>query len=228
MTIFKKKHLEIAIQSIPPHPKPKVELEQYSTPASIAADVLWNAFNLGDIGGKKIADLGCGTGMFAISSLLLGAKKAVGVDIDEYSIEIAKKTANIMGISNYHFLTEDVNVLLEIMDNVFSYLNNNLNENCSYFNNVDTVIQNPPFGSQLKSKKNLDRPFMELASLIAEVTYSFHMKSSENFVINYFNDLGGEITHKFYYKFPIPNIYKFHEMESKNIDVVLLRVESVD
>lgn len=53
----------MALQSIPPHIKPKVELEQYTTPAKIAADLLWNAHALGDIEGLKVVDLACGTGI---------------------------------------------------------------------------------------------------------------------------------------------------------------------
>lgn len=87
--ITKKKHLEMAIQNVPSHPNPKVDLEQYSTPAVIASDLLWNAYSLGDIVDKKVMDLGCGTGIFAIASMLLGATSAVGVDIDKESIDLA-------------------------------------------------------------------------------------------------------------------------------------------
>ena len=71
MKITRKKHLEMRLQSIPSHPKPKVGLEQYTTPSVIASDLLWNAFSLGDIENKNIVDLGCGTGVFAIGSSLL-------------------------------------------------------------------------------------------------------------------------------------------------------------
>ena len=47
--ITKKKHLEMKLQSIPPHPNPKVGLEQYTTPSIIASDLIWNAYSLGDI-----------------------------------------------------------------------------------------------------------------------------------------------------------------------------------
>ncbi|MCQ2461248.1 MAG: 50S ribosomal protein L11 methyltransferase [Clostridia bacterium] len=40
-------------------------------------------------GGETVLDLGCGSGILALSSLLLGAESAVGVDIDE----LATKTA---------------------------------------------------------------------------------------------------------------------------------------
>ena len=49
MRISKKRHLEIAIESIPKNPNPKVKWEQYLTSAKIAADLIWNANSLGDI-----------------------------------------------------------------------------------------------------------------------------------------------------------------------------------
>src|SRR5690606_38468658 len=38
----------------------------------------------------EVLDIGCGTGILAISSVLLGAKRAVAVDIDERATHIAK------------------------------------------------------------------------------------------------------------------------------------------
>ena len=55
----------MAIQKVPKHPNPKVDLEQYSTPAPLLQrDFLWNAYSLGDIADKKVMDLGHGTGIF--------------------------------------------------------------------------------------------------------------------------------------------------------------------
>ena len=102
--IKRKKHLEMRIQSIPPHPKPKVELEQYATPSVIASDLLWNALSLGDIENKNILDLGCGCGIFSIGSCLLGADSAIGIDIDEESINLALKTASDFSIDNIGFI----------------------------------------------------------------------------------------------------------------------------
>ncbi len=53
----KKRQLEMALQDIPPHQSPKIDLEQYSTPSTIAADVLWNAYSIGDINDLKVVDL---------------------------------------------------------------------------------------------------------------------------------------------------------------------------
>lgn len=220
--ITKKKHLEMMVQQIPSHPNPKVELEQYSTPANIASDVLWNAYTLGDIKDMSVVDLGCGTGIFSISSMLLGAKQVLGIDIDKESLEIAQNISQHIGVDgqkleSLHFLEKDVNGIENIKDlNVSGF-------NCD---KVDTLIQNPPFGSQEKVKKGADRKFIEFASKNSEVIYSFHMASTHDFVKDYFEKLGGKITHEFLYDFPIKKIYKFHSRESKDVKVIVFRVET--
>jgi len=202
--ITKKRQLEIVLQSIPSHPHPKVDLEQYSTPAVIAADILWNARAMGDIEGMKVVDLGCGTGIFTVGSALLGAGEAVGVDVDPDAVEIAQSEALDMELGER---TRFISMAI-----------NDFNEK------ADTVIQNPPFGAQ-KSNKEADRQFMAKALEIAPVVYSFHIKETEDFVENFFKSFGGKVTHRFYYRFPIPHIYDFHKKEKVNVDVVVLRVE---
>lgn len=203
--IKKKRHLEMILQRIPSHKEPKVHLEQYTTPSNIAADLLWNACSLGDIEGKKVVDLGCGTGIFAIGAALLGAREVIGVDVDPEVIEIAKVQASKIGVDSItEFILEDVQDLTL---------------------NADTVIQNPPFGAQKAKRKEADRIFMTKAIGIAPVVYSFHMGETEKFVEKFFNSLDGQVTYKFYYSFPIPRIYYFHEKEKINIDIVVLRIQ---
>lgn len=198
--ITKKKHLEMAIQKVPKHPNPKVDLEQYSTPATIAADLLWNAYSLGDIADKKVMDLGCGTGIFAIASKLLGAASAIGVDIDKDSIDLASSYCG-----DVNFICSDICDLENDFD-------------------VDTIFQNPPFGSQKNAKKGADLKFISKAvELSPKVLYSFHMASTEEFLISYFEKNDLEITHIFRYNFPIPKIYEFHTMESANVEVIVIR-----
>ena len=198
--ITKKKHLEMAIQKVPKHPNPKVDLEQYSTPATIAADLLWNAYSLGDIADKKVMDLGCGTGIFAIASKLLGAASAIGVDIDRDSTDLASSYCG-----DVNFICSDICDLENDFD-------------------VDTIFQNPPFGSQKNAKKGADLKFISKAiELSPKVLYSFHMASTEEFLISYFEKNDLEITHIFRYNFPIPKIYEFHTMESANVEVIVIR-----
>lgn len=198
--ITKKKHLEMAIQKVPKHPNPKVDLEQYFTPATIAADLLWNAYSLGDIADKKVMDLGCGTGIFAIASKLLGAASAIGVDIDKDSTDLASSYCG-----DVDFICSDICDLENDFD-------------------VDTIFQNPPFGSQKNAKKGADLKFISKAiELSPKVLYSFHMASTEEFLISYFEKNDLEITHIFRYNFPIPKIYEFHTRESANVEVIVIR-----
>lgn len=50
--------------------------------------------------GAKVLDIGCGSGILAIASVLLGAESAVGVDIDAQSVKTAKENAEINNISH--------------------------------------------------------------------------------------------------------------------------------
>ena len=232
MKISKKKHLEMILEKVPKHPNPKVELEQYSTPSTIAADLVWNAYGLGDIDNMSVLDLGCGTGIFAIASSLMGASYSLGVDIDDESIALAKITQNSISeehdidITNTNFIVGDINSFNSINDLLNERNPVNDDNNSKSLNRFDTLIQNPPFGSQEKGSRHADRKFMEFAVNSADVIYSFHMKNTEEFVIDYYRDLGAEVSHKLVYKFPIPKIYDFHTEESREVKVVVLRVEN--
>lgn len=222
------------LERIPKHPNPKVGLEQYSTPATIAADLIWNAYGLGDINDMNILDLGCGTGIFAIASSLMGASYSLGVDIDEESVNLAKITKNDIfqehdiDNANANFIVGDINSFNSISDLLNESSHEKMDNNAMSLNRFDTLIQNPPFGSQEKGKRHADRKFMEFAVSSADVIYSFHMKNTEEFVIDFYRELGADVTHKLVYKFPIPKIYDFHKDESRDVKVVVLRIENFD
>ena len=60
-------------------------------------------------GDKTVLDIGTGSGILAISSMLLGAKSAIGVDIDAQSVKTAKENAVINGVSDKtEFLVGDL------------------------------------------------------------------------------------------------------------------------
>lgn len=200
----KKRQLEMALQNISPHKNPRVELEQYSTPSIIAADLLWNAMAIGDIEGLKLADLGCGTGIFTIGAALLGAHEAVGVDTDSEAVSIAETESSKRNLENTRFVVSDITDFCE---------------------EVDTVIQNPPFGAQKSNKKAADVIFLDKALEISPVVYSFHMKKTLDFLLKFVGERNATVSHKFEYKFPIPKIYDFHTRESVVVEVVVLRIE---
>src|SRR2546427_6578657 len=87
--VVKKQQLEILLQRVKGHPKPVAGLEQYSTPATIAAGVLWFAYGGGGIAGEKGVDLGCGAGVLGVGAKLLRAGGVVSLDVGEAGLRVA-------------------------------------------------------------------------------------------------------------------------------------------
>lgn len=198
---MKQRQLEILLQQIPKPTKPIPHLEQYTTPATIAADVIFTAYNWGDIHEKIVVDLGCGTGIFAIGAYLMGAQKVQGYDIDPNVISIAKEytTKNKYPIEFYTQKIESIQT------------------------SCDTVLMNPPFGAQ-KANLKADRKFIEKGFQIASVLYSFHLKKTIPFLEKMITALKGEITMKKDYEFPIKWIFNFHYKQVVSYKVTLLRI----
>lgn len=48
----------------------------------------------------RVLDLGCGSGILAVSALLLGASEATGVDIDEVAVRVAAENAERNGVQD--------------------------------------------------------------------------------------------------------------------------------
>lgn len=155
--LVRKLDLEFALSKIEPHPSPKAELEQYTITPEVAAEILYlAAYTYGDIIGKTIADLGCGTGRLAIGSALLGAKEVVGVDIDRTATRTALKNAEKLGVkARTCWITADIKTVR---------------------GKFNTVLQNPPFGVQ---RRKADRKFLENALKIGQHVYSLHKSSRE-------------------------------------------------
>lgn len=53
--------------------------------------------------GCTMLDIGCGSGILSIASLLLGAGSAVGVDIDKLAVKTARENAQRNGIDDAHY-----------------------------------------------------------------------------------------------------------------------------
>lgn len=68
-----------------------------------------------------VLDVGCGSGILSIASLLLGAKKAVGVDIDALAVKTAKENGEVNGFSEPKYtvlegnLTDKVNGKFDVV-----------------------------------------------------------------------------------------------------------------
>jgi len=197
---MKKRQLEIALQRLKPLEASSARLEQYATPAAIAADVLWEAFSAGDISGKAVADLGTGNGVFAIGAKLLGAERVIGVDLDPKAISVSRKNAESLSLA-VDFMTDDIKRISGAFD---------------------TALQNPPFGAQTR---HADRAFVKKALELAPRTYSLHNDGTEGFVDKLVSSLGGTVSVVKRYKFEIPYAFEFHRKATETISVVLLRFD---
>lgn len=94
MQNFKFKKFVGFLSQVDEFEKPKVELEQYCTPADITAGLFEIiALNDGNIEGKVIGDFCCGTCMYSIAASYFDPAKIVGFELDTDAIEIGQ--ANI-------------------------------------------------------------------------------------------------------------------------------------
>jgi putative methylase len=197
---MRKKQLEIKLQGLEQLASPIPALEQYATPAIIAADMIWEAYGAGDIAGKAVADLGCGNGILGIGAKLLDAGKVLGMDVDPMAIRVAEKNAASLSL-DIDFLEGDVRKA----EGTF-----------------DTVLMNPPFGAQ---KRRADRPFVEKALELAPRAYSLHNAGTEDFLDKLAMSLGARTVSLKKYKFEIPFAFEFHRKATEAISVVLLRYD---
>lgn len=200
MVQIRKRRLEIALQKLKPLASKSAALEQYATPAGIAADLLWEAFTAGDIVGKSVIDLGCGNGILAIGAKLMGAGSVTGIDIDHEAVKIAQENASSLSL--------DINFVAARIDSVQG--------------TYDTVLQNPPFGAQTY---HADRAFVKKALELSSRVYSLHNDGTEEFLEKLVRALGGRSNVVKKYKFEIPYAFEFHRKATETISVVLLRFE---
>ena len=63
--------------------------------------------------GMKVLDLGCGSGILSVIALLLGADKAVAVDIDPNAVDIAYENAERNGIGKDRYTVYAGNILTD-------------------------------------------------------------------------------------------------------------------
>ncbi len=78
---------------------------------------------------STILDCGTGTGILAIAALKLGAKKAVGYDIDEWSVDNARHNAVINRVDERFTPMLGDATLLDSMDETFDVVMANINRN---------------------------------------------------------------------------------------------------
>lgn len=201
-----KSQVAIILSKLNVFDNPNVDFEQYPTDSEIAADVLNFGVLKGDINEMVVADFGCGTGILGIGALLMGAKKVYFIDRDEHALTLLKKNLENFEFENYEILHKNINNLTE----------SDLKES------IDTVIQNPPFGTK---DKHADKAFLAAAFSFSPVVYSFHKTNTKVFLSAFSKDSRFKFTNQFNYEFPLKKAYEFHKKHIHRIEVSCFRFE---
>lgn len=198
-----KSKIAIELSKLEEFQNPKISLEQYMTPPELAADILHNAYMQGDIEGKKVLDLGTGTGIFAIGAALLGAE-VTAAEKDEEALDIAKENA------------EEVEVL-EFID----FLKGDISE---IEGEYDTVLMNPPFS--VHSDEGMK--FLEKALSSGEKVYSVIYTGNSKAIKDFVENSDHELLNWENYEISLPATYGFHTEESKDVEVGVLITSKKD
>lgn len=196
---MKKKELEILLEKLADLSDPDAEKEQYSTPATVASELLHFAFMNADIEDRTVYDLGCGNGILGIGAKLLGAKYVVGIDNDLRAIEVARANSERMGVV-VDFYSCDVQEVE---------------------GKTDTVVMNPPFGAQ-RENRHADRIFLQKAFELAHVVYTILNAGSEPFLKGF---LPQAAIVRFPVAFPQKRRFRFHKKDKKVIAVDIYKIE---
>lgn len=186
---------------------PRVDLEQYRTPPELASYLVHIADLQGDIEGKTVLDLGCGTGMLALAAALRGPERVIGLDIDAGPLQTARE--------NHSRIASTTGV---------SWVQGDATSPPLRPSGDATVVMNPPFGAQ-DGNKHADRAFLETTAEIATVSYSIHNAGSAEFVESFVADQDGAVTHAYGAEFDLPKRYDHHDEERRTIEVELFRIE---
>lgn len=199
-----KKQLAVFLSKLKVFGKPDQRLEQYPTDSEVAATILWDAWMHGEIEGKRIVDLGCGTGILGIGALALGADHLTFVDIDPDALKTLEENLTSaeeeLGSLNRTILQQDAT---------------------RYEGKADLVLQNPPFGTQTK---HVDTAFLAAATRIAPVVYSLHKSSTAAYVRQWVQQHGARVVQETPFSFPLKQTMKQHTRRIQRIEVTCLKI----
>ena len=202
-----KRALERRLADLDGFEEPRVELEQYTTPADLAAHILHLADLQDDLAGRTVLDLGTGTGILALGAVLRGSDLVVGLERDPDALAMARR--------NEARVDHDADVAWLLGDATRPPL-------CP--EEPATVVMNPPFGAQ-RGNRHADRAFLEAAADVAAVSYSIHNADSHDFVEAFAGDAGGNVTHAYAASIDLDRQFEFHEASTRAIDVEVFRIE---
>lgn len=200
---MRKRELEFALSKIPAHPRPKLELEQYVTPAHLAARIIWVAvLTYRDLPAELVLDLGAGTGRLGIGAALMGSEYVVLIDVDREALRLALNASRELSVAAQ-------------VDAVCSDV-----ASIGLSRKADCTIQNPPFGVY---KRGADIAFLRAALKLSESVYSIHKAESVEYILKKLAEEGFEATPLFEDVIRLPPTMPRHHKREHRVRVVVIR-----
>jgi putative methylase len=197
--------IERRLSAVSDFADPDPDLEQYRTPASVAAHLVALADIQEDLAGAVVLDLGTGTGMLALGAALRNPRRVLGVEVDGIALEDARRNeAAVEPGTPVDWIRADVRSLPLRPPRC-------------------TVLANPPFGAHADNI-HADREFLGTIAEVADVSYTIHNEGSREFVEAFSMDHGGTITHAYAVEFALPRQFMHHEADSRTIQAELYRI----
>jgi len=201
-----KSRLARRLQDVAGFADPRVDLEQYRTPSELAAQLVHTADLQGDVAGRTVLDLGCGTGILALAAGFRGPDQIVGIDIGPGgAVDRPRERAPGRPAAPVAWVRGDATRGGLCVDGA-------------------TVLANPPFGAQ-DGNRHADRRFLETTARLASVSYTVHNAGSQSFLEAFAADHGGRVTHAYAAAFDLPNSFAFHREQRRTIDVEVVRID---
>lgn len=202
-----KRALERRLATLDGFVEPRAALEQYATPAELAAHVVHRAALAGDLADATVVDLGTGTGPLALGAAARGARRVVGLEVDRGALAVARRNEAAFGpAAPVHWLQADArDPPLAVSGRV-------------------TAVSNPPFGAQ-DGNVGADRAFLATAAELADASYTVHNEGSRGFVEAFADDHGGTVTHAFAAQFTVDRQFPFHTEDSTELPVEVYRID---
>ena len=201
------KNVKVFLENeLPSIDSPSRNLEQYNTPSEIILDMLNHAYISNVIENSIVLDLGSGTCRIALASLIFGASKAIGIEVDERFFRQCLYAEESLGLKGRLFL-------------INAYINKNLG--LIKKGSIDLIIMNPPCGVW---KRNADKTFLEYAfSLSPNRIYSVLKSGNLNFHSALSYRWGYRLRLISTREFPIPASMEHHKSRIRRVkvDVVL-------
>ncbi|MEZ3143101.1 METTL5 family protein [Halobaculum sp. MBLA0143] len=190
---------------------PDPALEQYPTPADVAAHLLHVAAVRGDLADATVVDLGAGTGSLALAAALYEPARVVAVERDPAPLVTARH--------NERRVEPPVPV---------AWVRGDATRPPVRPRGPVTVVSNPPFGAQT-TNEHADRRFLSAVAALAErvpvVSYTVHNDGSRGFVESFAADAGATVTDAYAVAFPVARQFEHHTDDRRTIQTQVFRTE---